>query len=151
MTLPKTIELCLSALLMTLVMAGCPQYGSNPSGVVTAPPRTAYAPPKLMLFGGEDHKTYLGCLNCSKYATDSVFNEFRSAGNRYSTESIWNKYGEFGSPYSTYSVCNAYVTDPPVIVDHEGNYYGRLTLNQYHVEIASGRQYMAWLQQTVCE
>lgn len=151
MTCPKKIWICLGSLSMVLAMAGCPQYGSRPSQVVSAPPRSAYAPPKLMLFGGDDHKTYLGCLNCSKYATDSVFNEFGTAGSRYSSESIWNKYGEFGSPYSTYSVCNAYATDPPVIVDHEGNYYGRLTLNQYRVEIASGRQYIAWLQQTVCE
>ena len=63
----------------------------------------------------------------------------------------WNKYSDFGSLYSTYSVCNAYATDPPVIVDHEGNYYGRLTLNQYHAEIASGRQYIAWLEHTVCQ
>src|SRR5581483_3570491 len=25
---------------------------------------------KLMLFGGEGHRTYLGCLNCSSYAPD---------------------------------------------------------------------------------
>jgi hypothetical protein len=38
------------------------------------------APPKLMLFGGEGHKTYLGCLNCPKYASDSVFNEYGPHG-----------------------------------------------------------------------
>jgi hypothetical protein len=141
----------LLSLFLVLLTTACPQYGSSASGVTTVPPRMAYAPPKLVLFGGEDHKAYLGCLNCSEYATDSVFNAFGSAGNRYSTESIWNRYGEFGSPYSTYSVCNAYATDPPVIVDHEGNYYGRLTLNQYHAEIASGRQYIPWLQQAVCQ
>ncbi len=31
--------------------------------------------PKLMIFGGTNHGTYLGCLNCSEYATDSVLNK----------------------------------------------------------------------------
>jgi hypothetical protein len=26
-----------------------------------------------MIFGGQDHRTYLGCLNCTQYAADSVF------------------------------------------------------------------------------
>jgi len=109
------------------------------------------APAKLMLFGGTDHKTYLGCLNCSEYATDSIFNRFGPKGSEYSIESIWDKYGDFGSPYSEYSACNPYATDPPVIVDHEGNYYGRLTVNVYHAEIGGGRQYVGWLQKKVCE
>jgi len=103
-----------------------------------------------MLFGGMDHKTYLGCLNCSKYATDSVFNEFGSAGSSYSTDSIWNTYSDFGSRYSMYSACNQYASDPPVIVDSQGNYYGRLTINEYQSEIGSGRQYIGWLKESVC-
>src|SRR5713226_4729661 len=82
---------------------------------------------KLMIFGGLDHKTYLGCLSCNEYATDSVFNSYGSNGSPYSSESIWNQYSEFGSRYSTYSACNPYASDPPVIVDHDGAYYGRLT------------------------
>jgi serine/threonine protein kinase len=42
-------------------------------------------------------------------------------------------------------------TDPPVIVDHEGRYYGRLTLNLYDTEIAAGRQYVGWLKERVCK
>ena len=105
---------------------------------------------KLMIFGGTDHKTYLGCLNCSEYATDSVFNQYGQHGSRYSSESIWNHYSEYGSAYSTNGACNAYATDPPVIVDSVGNYYGRLTLNRYHVGFGAGANYYNWLKQSVC-
>jgi hypothetical protein len=77
---------------------------------------------KLMIFGGESHHTYLGCLNCSEYATDSVLNEFGEHGSQYSSSSVWNHFNEFGSPYSNFGACNAYATDPPVIVDSEGNF-----------------------------
>jgi hypothetical protein len=72
---------------------------------------------KLMIFGGQDHKTYLGCLNCNEYATDSLSNSYGSNGSPYSAQSIWNHYSEYGSPYSTYSACNPYASDPPAIVD----------------------------------
>ena len=106
---------------------------------------------KLMIFGGVDHKTYLGCLNCSQYAADSVNNEFGPNGSRYASESIWNHYGEYGSAFSMYGACNAYATDPPVIVDGFGKYYGRLSLNRYHAELGLGARYYSWLSQTVCE
>lgn len=106
---------------------------------------TAATQPKLMLFGGEGHETYLGCLNCSQYASDSVFNAYGTHGSPYSSDSIWNKYGTFGSPYSSESACNPYATDPPVIVDQDGSYYGRLTLNVYHPQIGVGRRYLEWL------
>ena len=104
-----------------------------------------------MIFGGEGHKTYLGCLNCAQYATDSVFNEYGQHGSRYSSESIWNHYDEYGSAYSSYGACNPYATDPPVIVDSAGRYYGRLTLNTYHAEFGAGANYYNWLKQSVCE
>lgn len=106
---------------------------------------------KIMLFGGVDHRTYLGCLNCSEYATDSVLNQYGTYGNRYSSTSIWNRYSDYGSPYSLYSACNGYASDPPVIVDLDGRYYGRLTLNMYHPEIAAGTRFSEWLKTTVCE
>lgn len=105
---------------------------------------------KLMIFGGEEHKTYLGCLNCSQYATDSVFNAYGQHGSPYSSESIWNHYSEYGSAYSQYGACNPYATDPPVIVDSAGRYYGRLTLNTYHGEYGAGANFYNWLKQSVC-
>ncbi|MDP9646148.1 hypothetical protein [Paraburkholderia caledonica] len=100
---------------------------------------------KLMLFGSEDHKTYLGCLNCSEYATDSVHNEYGDHGSQYATDSIFNRYGQYGSPYSNDSPCNQYANDPPVIVDGNGAFYGRLTLNAYHPQANKNEKLQGWL------
>jgi len=104
-----------------------------------------------MIFGGQDHKTYLGCLSCNEYASDSVFNSYGNNGNPYSSQSIWNHYSEFGAPYSTYSACNQYASDPPVIVDQNGTFYGRLTVNEYHPQKGAGAKYYGWLTETVCK
>lgn len=98
-----------------------------------------------MLFGGQGHQTYLGCLNCSQYANDSILNEYGPHGSRYSSASILNQYSEYGSPYSTYSACNPYAQDPPVIVDGAGSFYGRLTINAYHPQRIHDETVLAWL------
>jgi len=105
---------------------------------------------KLMIFGGDDHETYLGCLNCSKFAVDSIQNKFGTYGSSFSSESIFNRFSEFGSMFSATSVCNRYATDPPVIVDKEGAYYGRLTLNRYHPEIGIGRRLIRYVE-SICQ
>lgn len=103
-----------------------------------------------MVFGGKDHAVYLGCLTCSQYATDSIHNKYSSYGSAYSSTSIFNQYSPYGSAYSVNGACNKYATDPPVIVDSNGNYYGRLTLNRYVNGLGVGAQYMDWLS-GVCE
>lgn len=143
----------LVTLVACVLMPGCSSatYARFASAAVA--PSLASAPnsnPKLMIFGGTDHNVYLGCLNCSKFATDSVFNEYGTHGSRYSSESIFNHYSQFGSPYSTDSPCNKYASDPPVIVDSNGNYYGHLTLNQYANDLGIGGQYTGWLA-AICE
>ena len=105
---------------------------------------------KLMIFGGSNHGTYLGCLSCEETARDSVLNEFGQYGSPYRPESIWNHYKQFGSPYSLYSACNELATDPPVIVDQDGTAYGRLTLNRNSPKIGAGRRFYDWLASTVC-
>lgn len=100
---------------------------------------------KLMVFGGHNHQTYLGCLNCSQYATDSLRNQYGQYGNQYSVNSIWNQFSQFGSQFSMYSACNPYATDPPVIVDQNGAYYGRLSVNVYHPQLGVGSQLQDWL------
>ncbi len=105
---------------------------------------------KLMLFGGADHKTYLGCLSCSENATDSVSNKYRQNGSPYSQTSIWNHFSQFGSAFSAYGVCNLHASDPPVIVNQEGAYYGRLTLNRFHPQIGLGTRLIPWLRSAVC-
>ena len=86
----------------------------------------------LLLFGGSDHKTFLGCLNCNQYDSGSICNKYGQHGSKYASESIWNKYGNFGSKYSNESPWNRYASAPPAIVDKGGNFFGYLTANQYN-------------------
>ena len=86
----------------------------------------------LLLFGATDHKTFLGCLNCSQYDSGSVCNQYGVNGSAYSSASIWNEYGTFGSQYSSDSPWNRYSSSAPIIVDQSGNSYGYFSANHYH-------------------
>jgi hypothetical protein len=105
---------------------------------------------KIMIFGGNDHKTYLGCLSCAESQGDSVLNEFGEHGNPYHSDSLFNPYHEFGSPYSSTSACNPYASDPPVVVDEEGTFYGRLTINEFNSERVRSQAIQTWIAK-VCE
>ena len=85
----------------------------------------------LHLYGGKNHNVYLGCLNCDKYDSNSVWNLFGAYGNKYNSSSIWNKYGDYGDKYSDTSPWNGYASNPPVVVDKQGNFYGYFTVNAY--------------------
>lgn len=100
---------------------------------------------KLMIFGGSNHNVYLGCLSCSKYATDSVFNTYGSYGNSFNSQSIYNSYGSYGSKFSSSSPCNSLATDPPIVVDQDGNFYGYLTVNIYNSKKISDPNIKLWL------
>jgi hypothetical protein len=143
----KTCILLLMA--CPLALTGCaPEFWQGFSqgfAGASAPP-----PAKLMIFGGLGHKTYLGCLNCSEYATDSILNQYGTYGSKYSSTSIFNRYGEFGSKFSDHSPCNPYASDPPVIVDQNGEFYGRLTVNRYHRQ-APNNTSLARLAGALCE
>jgi hypothetical protein len=108
----------------------------------------AFAAQKLMLFGGAGHRTYLGCLSCSNYASDSVFNSYGDHGSAYGSESIANHYSDFGSAYSEYSACSPYASDPPVVVDGDGRFYGRLSVNPFARERLQNADFNAWLAAT---
>lgn len=86
----------------------------------------------LQLYGGEDHDVYLGCLNCDKYNSNSIWNAYGTFGSKYNSNSIWNSYGKFGGKYSSNSPFNTYASNPPVVVDKEGNFYGYFTVNKYN-------------------
>lgn len=85
--------------------------------------------PYLHIYGGSNHDVYLGCLNCSKNITNSIWNPYGNYGNHFYIRSIWNKYGSYGDNYSSVSPFNTYAVDPPVVVDKRGNFYGYLTIN----------------------
>ncbi|HYE46411.1 MAG TPA: hypothetical protein VEA44_11640 [Caulobacter sp.] len=45
----------------------------------------------ILIFGGDDHKEFLGCLTCSEFDGQSVWNKFSTHGweNGFGT---WNKF-----------------------------------------------------------
>lgn len=83
----------------------------------------------LLIFGGDKHDVYLGCLNSNKYASDSIWNRYGDHGSKYNAQCIWNKYGDYGGKYSDKSPFNKYATNPPVLVDPDGNFHGYFTAN----------------------
>ena len=83
----------------------------------------------LLLFS--DDNKFLGCLNCSEYSSESICNKYGTYGSKYNSESIWNQYGTYGSKYNSESPWNEYSSDGPKIVDKDGNYYGRFSINTY--------------------
>ena len=91
----------------------------------------------LHLYAGPSHQTYLGCLNCSSYDVNSIWNQYGMHGNKYNSDSIWNRYGQYGGLYSQYSPFNPYTQTPPIIVDQYGNSYGYLTANMYKLSRAN--------------
>lgn len=111
----------------------------------------AQAQVKLMLFGGASHNVYLGCLNCSDVAPDSVHNDIGRYGSDISPQSIFNDIGQYGSDISSESPCNDTASDPPVIVDQNGGFYGYLTLNDTHSNAVTDQNILAWLKYNVCK
>lgn len=93
---------------------------------------SSFAQKPLQIYGGKDHDQYLGCLNCNNYDTNSIWNSYGKYGSSYNANSIWNSYGTFGNSYNSLCPFNDYATEPPVIVDKDGNFYGYLTTNTNH-------------------
>ena len=106
---------------------------------------------KIMLFGGNNHSVYLGCLNCWEVESDSVFNNVGKYGSDISSTSIFNMIGQYGSEISNDSPCNNIATNPPVIVDDHGNFYGDLTINLTDRRITQSDEILSWLKKSVCK
>ena len=124
-------------IIVSLLLSNCatpnyPAYTPSPSNYDTAPQQIQSD--ELLLFAGQNHDVFLGCLNCSKYDSSSIWNKYGSYGSKYSSDSIWNKYGTYGSKYSSESPWNKYSSDAPVIVDRAGNFYGYFSANKYHYQ-----------------
>lgn len=89
--------------------------------------------PKIMIFGGGNHDVYLGCLSCESYEYDSIFNTSGPYGRcRLFEDNLYCRgpFQEFGSkgPFQDLSACASGASNPPVIVDKRGNYYGRFSV-----------------------
>lgn len=98
----------------------------------------------IYIFGGTNHRVFLGCLSCSSTAANAITNQYGEFGSRFG-ETVLNRFSDYGSKYSDLSACNPYANDPPVVVGADGTYYGRLSMNPRfttgpHVHIAA-----AWI------
>lgn len=95
-----------------------------------------YSQNALLLFAGQgsskSHTTFLGCLNCAPTDPSSIFNVNGQYGSTFGLNSIWNKNSQYGSEFGLHSPFNINSTNPPVIVDKIGGFYGYLTINQYY-------------------
>jgi hypothetical protein len=111
-----------------------PTASGLPNPAANAPAVTP-ATPRLLLYGGEGNKVYLGSPTDSPYSPDSIFNRYGIYGNPQNVASIWNPYGIYGSSYSDYSPWNPDAADPPIIVDANGAFYGYFTENRAHPNV----------------
>ena len=87
--------------------------------------------PALLLYGGSDHETFLGCVNCSQFEADSICNQFGRFGSEFQSDGIWNMFGTYGSKFNTSSPWNQFSQGSVVIVDRNGGFYGFLTANKF--------------------
>ena len=81
------------------------------------------------LYAGNNYDTFLGCLNVSKFNSDSIWNQYGTYGSRYNNLSIWNQFGQYGSNYSSLSPWNRFASNPPAIMDENGDFYGYFTIS----------------------
>lgn len=88
---------------------------------------------ELLIYGGDGHDQFLGCLTCSEYSSDSICNGYGTYGNEFSSDGIWNEFSGFGNEYSSESPWNEFSSSNsvPVVVDREGIFYGYFTINEY--------------------
>lgn len=92
----------------------------------------AQATKALLLFGGHDHKMFLGCLNCVDTSDSSVCNDVGKYGSDVTENSIWNDVGPYGSDVSPTSPWNNVSQHAPIIVDRDGKSYGYFSANNVH-------------------
>jgi hypothetical protein len=84
---------------------------------------------QLLIYGGNDHKIFLGCLNCVVNSPTSVCNENGRYGWDLQPNSIWNPNGKFGSDISPTSPWNDLGRNPPLLKTPDGASFGYLTTN----------------------
>ncbi|OUS18518.1 hypothetical protein A9Q93_03875 [Nonlabens dokdonensis] len=83
----------------------------------------------LHLYGGSDYTEYLGCLDCSRFDSKSIWNAFGDYGSSFSNTSIWNDLNNYGDPNKKLSPWNEVTNTPPKILDDKGKFKGYLTAN----------------------
>lgn len=86
---------------------------------------------QLLLYGGADGVTYLGCLTCNQFHLESVCNQFGTYGSQFAANSIWNQFGTYGSQFSSYSPWNQFSSSGPAIYGTDTLFYGYFTVNRF--------------------
>ena len=69
---------------------------------------------------------YRGCLDCSRFDSNSICNRFGTYGSRFNSDSIWNRFGA-GNRFDAESLWSRYGTGLKM-VDQDGNFYGYLSI-----------------------
>lgn len=123
----------------------------NPPARSTPPPTYPSPSGRILLFGGTNYGTYIGCFSCNEFDYQSIHNQFGIYGSKYSSTSIFNSFSAYGSPYSSTSACNPYASNPPRFRDEATGQWGpELTLNTYRANAMRDSTIIAWLQRVVC-
>jgi hypothetical protein len=83
----------------------------------------------LHLYGGADYTEYLGCLDCSRFDSKSIWNAFGDYGSSFSNTSIWNDLNNYGDANNPLSPWNTVSNKAPKIMDDAGKFKGYLSAN----------------------
>jgi hypothetical protein len=84
-------------------------------------------------------------LTCGRFDSGSACNRFGEFGSRFNSNSIWNRFGEYGSRFSSQSPWNKFASDPPVVVDRDGGFYGYFTAARFHPQRTKIKSFLQFL------
>jgi hypothetical protein len=87
---------------------------------------------KVFILGGENRDFYLGCITCTQFHDESIWNKNGIYGTPNYNISIWSEFSDYGNEFSNYSPWNEFAAKPPALYDDEGNFYGYFTRNAYY-------------------
>jgi hypothetical protein len=94
---------------------------------------------KVYILGGENRDIFLGCITCTLFHDESIWNKNGIYGTPNNDLSIWSEFSEYGNEFSNYSPWNEFASRPPALYDDEGNFYGYFTRNVYYKERTEDR------------
>lgn len=124
----------LRPIVQTTTTTVLPIFPTTTTIVLPVPPPTCGG--EFVIFATDG--TYLGCVTCSEFSPDSVFNEFGLYGSEFSLTSIWNEFSPYGSPFGSLSACNEFTSSPPVVFDEAGCFVIRLSVNPFVADSVCG-------------
>lgn len=75
----------------------------------------------------ESQPVYLGFFG-SRFASESIMNQFGTYGSRFNQSSVRNEFGPYGSQFQQFSALNPFTLTPPVIAK-AGSFVAFLTVN----------------------